>query len=84
MKRAFVVLTLLVTGAACGKKETTAATPSDAAAAPSAIAPASASAVPGADAGPVIVSLLHHTDAEITLSSRVDNPRDRSTSSTAS
>ncbi|MBS2017199.1 MAG: hypothetical protein JST00_30230 [Deltaproteobacteria bacterium] len=42
----------------------------------SASAASAASSAQEVDAGPVVVSLLHHTDAEITLSSRVDNPRD--------
>lgn len=68
MKKVFV---LALVGLACTKKDD---------AAPKAITPPATSSTVTppevADAGPTVVSLLHHTDAEITLSSRVDNPRD--------
>lgn len=68
--------------AACAKRDEALKTSADAGAASSSASSAAssassaASAAPEVDAGPMVVSLLHHTDAVITLSSRVDNPRD--------
>lgn len=69
MKKIFV---LALVGLACTKKDDVATT-TKVDAAPSGAPGVVAEVV---DAGPMVVSLLHHTDAEITLSSRVDNPRD--------
>ena len=71
MKKGFA-LALALVGLACTKKDDV-TTVAKVDAAPSAAPVAVAEVV---DAGPMVVSLLHHTDAEITLSSRVDNPRD--------
>lgn len=77
--RPMLALLVVLTADACTKREPSSSSAIDGAASASTPSSGSSTADASTSSGagaPSVVNLLHHTDALITLSSRVDNPRD--------